>query len=584
MNKCLLFVTVFAILAASVLATDISTCQELNVPGNYNLVADIRGNAGIIAFGASQRQSCIMITSDDVTLDCMGHYISRGGVLTKSGSAVTIGVSGSPLRNVKVTNCEIFVNNQASEGCGIQTEYGHHELEISYNNIHNNVSNPLSTACGVGTGSSAIMNNSVFKYNNIHGLRSGFGFACGTTNCTVENTFTYNNVSNFTAYFIESSAAYAILSGNIFHHNIINGTGAGSGNIHNMAAMSQNTWNNPSGGNVWADVNNIDGYSNFCTDANADLVCDSAYSLTATNIDNFPLKAITAAPVPVCLKSNGCYLNETFSYIDTILNHGWGGWGTTPTDTLYTQGELMCSPGSSAFYWREFDNTGVASTVILNFRARICGDPLSALNLWLGSGNDVAINLWFFGDNTTGYIRGGDYSDIGVLGQNVTDDGGWLCSGFKAFDNNYTLVMYPQNTPRTYDFYENGALLKAGITWTDAGQSMNGLNFLYLSGSYAGNKCFWYVDDISLTGIPINITSDVLARNVFGPWNMNNGTFDYSVCGPTENRLVCAARSSIGSLLGWLWRLMVNNILETLALLSVIGLGVFVKIKYGRGG
>jgi len=57
-------------LAGTAEATDITTCQTITIPGNYNLTTDIQD---------STSNRCIEITANNVCLDCQGHTIDSDG-------------------------------------------------------------------------------------------------------------------------------------------------------------------------------------------------------------------------------------------------------------------------------------------------------------------------------------------------------------------------------------------------------------------------------------------------------------------------------------------------------------------------
>ncbi|MBI5159227.1 right-handed parallel beta-helix repeat-containing protein [Candidatus Micrarchaeota archaeon] len=88
LSSLFLFLIVFASFSLAIPGcTPTNVAYTLNLPGQYNLNSDITGD-------------CILITADDVSLNCNNHVISKGA------SAKTIGIQAESVSGLALSNCK----------------------------------------------------------------------------------------------------------------------------------------------------------------------------------------------------------------------------------------------------------------------------------------------------------------------------------------------------------------------------------------------------------------------------------------------------------------------------------------------
>jgi parallel beta-helix repeat protein len=112
-----------------VFAVDIGGCTEINNSGDYDLIANLAGaNVTTTVPSYPSFQSCILITSSDVTLDCHGRSLSGG-----SGTSVGITIAqpeGALLTGITIKDCVV-----SGHGIGILA-YRMSGSAFTDNNIH----------------------------------------------------------------------------------------------------------------------------------------------------------------------------------------------------------------------------------------------------------------------------------------------------------------------------------------------------------------------------------------------------------------------------------------------------------------
>lgn len=276
---------------------------------------------------------------------------------------------------------------------------------------------------------------------------------------------------------------------------------------------------------------------------------------------------------PTCLASEGCYIDDAFSYGDSVLNHGWSGTGVSPVD-----GQLECYQNPGRYHRYYFTPiTQSTGTFYLDFDATMCGSSTSELYLSLYSSNDLAWNIRMKADFLGGTIQDHQSNYLAYsIGDNVTDTEGW-CSGLQRFENSYKVIFYPQNTPKTYDIYINDAVVSEGNEWTTIGQNLLSVDNFDIGVSPTTPYCWWRLDNVQLYTIPLDqqLTDEQIedARNTIGGIEMSLDTqfhFDRDDhCEVTENTQICFLRWAVGGILDWLWRIIINNPLQSLAFILV---------------
>jgi parallel beta-helix repeat protein len=92
----------FLLLIASVsFAVDVTNCQVINSAGSYVLLNNLAG-APTPTTLSTYTQGCIVVTANDVDLDCNGNTVSAGGV-----GGNTVGILSHTSDNVTVRNCNV---------------------------------------------------------------------------------------------------------------------------------------------------------------------------------------------------------------------------------------------------------------------------------------------------------------------------------------------------------------------------------------------------------------------------------------------------------------------------------------------
>ena len=160
----------------------------------------------------------------------------------------------------------VFINVVASnnDGDGFYIRYG------NYNTL-TNITSSTNTGDGImfewGADHNKI-NNSHIEHNSGAGL---YFYGSGADDNLLYNNY-FNNTNNIDSY-------------EIVHANTWNTSKTSGTNIINGSWLGGNYWATPSG----------TGFSETCTDANDDGICDEHYNLTTNNTDHLPL---TKAKVP----------------------------------------------------------------------------------------------------------------------------------------------------------------------------------------------------------------------------------------------------------------------------------------------
>ncbi|GEM_PF-2352327 len=116
----------------------------------------------------------------------------------------------------------------------------------------------------------------IIRNNNILANHSSLGIAIATAGSV--NALFYNNILNST------HGSYLGTSFNNFYSednltNQWNTSKTASTNIIGRSYIGGNYWTTPNG----------TGYSDYCTNTDSDYICDTAYTITANNIDRYPL-------------------------------------------------------------------------------------------------------------------------------------------------------------------------------------------------------------------------------------------------------------------------------------------------------
>ena len=294
---CVLIVLLSGIPGVSGLPVLVTRCGVLSVPGEYSLINNITNSPAI---------TCIEITASDVIFDGNGHTIDG----TDTAHSHGIWIHGTtPITNVVVSDVTLT-----------QWEMGVYVL-FARNSVIRDVRAEDNAYAGISlseTNDTLIEGNEV-KDNHVEEMYLWF-----SSNNTIRNNRIESPSTSSLALLVTESRD------NRIYNNYIN-------NTRGIIARYANTWNTTVtpgtnivggmalGGNFWA-TSAGNGYSETCTDSDANGFCDSPYILNANNTDRLPLSDpflvkgcrrivmpgtyflkndILKSPAPVCIEIMG---------------------------------------------------------------------------------------------------------------------------------------------------------------------------------------------------------------------------------------------------------------------------------------
>jgi len=209
----------------------------------------------------------------------------------------------------RVTN-SIFENNTDGDlnGEGI-------ELGSAYNNTFINVMVNGSLLCGLDyyCGGVTLWTSSNNTFINLTSINNAYGINfAGESQYNVLNNSIIQNNSIYGLYFYQHSASPSYLPQyNLIYNNFIRNSVNyyNNTNVTNYFNTTKTSGTNIIGGsyiagNFWATINNT-GFSQTCTDADSDGICDSPYNIDQLNYDYFPLysEALVCIPTWTCTAS-----------------------------------------------------------------------------------------------------------------------------------------------------------------------------------------------------------------------------------------------------------------------------------------
>lgn len=259
----------------------------IDASGSDNAITLSMGNSILDGFAVTNGSIGIDVTSD---FNVLGNNSAMNN--TERGIALT-NASNNTLANNSAGSNGIF---------GIAILDGSNRNVLSGSNVLNNGN----AGIFLRDSSSNILNNNTAILNSVQGIQ---------LMASIKNILVNNTVSNSDyGVYLESSSDNNILSSNTAYMNRINGiflTGSSNNtvynnhfnNTNNFSIDGSNAWNTtltngtniiqgPNiGGNYWANPNGT-GFSQTCSDANGDGICDSSYMLDSNNIDYLPLASV----------------------------------------------------------------------------------------------------------------------------------------------------------------------------------------------------------------------------------------------------------------------------------------------------
>ena len=342
MRKFLLGLIFVSIIILPVYAsTGVNSCIYINDSGSYTLTTDILDNA---------TSPCIKILANDVDFDGGGYTIDGIDEANSYGVQAGTNYTNITVRNLTVADWfyGIFYHGTSS---GVITRI---TAVSNVNGIYIDSS-----------GNDNLIDNNTVLNNTNYGI-----YLYNSDNNTLVSNIMMSN-SNYGIYLSSSST-------NIIYNNHFN-------NINNSNIDASNTWNTTKiegtniitgsnlGGNYWAYPNGT-GFSQTCTDANNDDICDSSYTLDASNVDYLPL-----AKIPDLVMTQD---NISFSYIPSEIENGEvkENVNVTMNATVYNNGLGDASNINVSFYdGPPGPENNIANATITNISA---GESRNATIYW----------------------------------------------------------------------------------------------------------------------------------------------------------------------------------------------------------
>jgi cysteine-rich repeat protein len=239
---------------------DITTCAEITQPGIYTLTADLTGAPNSVSVsGLSNTNTCILVSSNNVTINLNGHSI------TETGESNSVAIANSPTVNGNITIYD-------SVGTA---EINQYDFSIAMDGVNNpNISGFDMNSGGIG----------IYAYDTIGLIASDMTFAM--TNNVIELRGTNDNTT------LED----LIFNGGNYSVAAYSGANIDITNIESNGANNQALY-----------ISNVDGFTM------ADSLLDDAgsYGIQFSGTDNI---SITNTTISQC-EYHGLYFSNT----DTVL-------------------------------------------------------------------------------------------------------------------------------------------------------------------------------------------------------------------------------------------------------------------------
>ena len=359
-------------------ATTISDCTNITSSGDYVLDSNITYTGS---------NDCMKINISNVKLDCQNNILNGpsnkyGIYATMSSLSTNLSIVNCVLQgwstsiyfeellqNITVENVSVInssaegimfydvsfinVNNVDVSGSTAESLYFYTGSDNDLTNI--SISNvTLDSGSGAGItlndiNGMMIVNSTIknmfeeginifgdlinFTISNNNFLNNAYGINYNNNAAADSNNFTNNKIENNSNYGIYFNSGVNNLTNQIFFNNILNNTN----NIFIPSNFSLNHFNislqsgvniiggNFIGGNYWDNYTGTNGFSETCTDANKDAICDSSYVINnANSTDYFPL-AVFNGSITDCFNitvndTGGDSMTVYFFGNDTLLS------------------------------------------------------------------------------------------------------------------------------------------------------------------------------------------------------------------------------------------------------------------------
>lgn len=270
---------------------------------------------------------------------------------------------------------------------------------------------------------------------------------------------------------------------------------------------------------------------------------------------------------PSCTTSDGCFLDEPFSYSTSLLAHGWGGSDVSPTNEQY-----ICDGASSGYQENYIDIGRITDeSFLLTVELAMCDGDSTEFYISMGDDDLTSFALLI---DSNGVMT--DHTGATIGSFPVT------CDGY----TNYTtlwVIGYPSSSPKSWAVYVNEELVKKNLQFTVEGNTQD-LTWLYIGGNLIPDYCNYSIDSVSIYALSESVLSE---QEIFeqsytlGALYLEpaNSSFDWSRCKVGENPNICFMREVGGGLLDWAWRNIVKNPLTWLVFVFLVILVVFMKGK-----
>jgi parallel beta-helix repeat protein len=376
---------VFLVLAGFVFSAPVpvGSCQDISVPGEYVLTQDLVGLNGTNTW-------CIRVSADNVTLDCDGHMISRGG----SGSGI-----GFKADNITIQNCVITGYDYGINGVS------YNNSKISNNTLHTNNYNNLymdASYCEVSG-------------NTIYGTPDGEDCAYIFGN---GNLISGNEVYNGGYAGLVVNGGANTLEGNTAYNNAESGFKiSGYENILEGNTAYGNDWKYLEGGGF-----------EFGSAAGNLINGNTAYN----NTNGFYISGVAPRP-PSAPSIFGNIFTNNHAY-DNLVGLNFLDWNGTYTDnTLEENLEMDLFVGGDMWFGSVRPASGLAADVTPDDMAIMCANTVEG-NTGSG-GRDI------FYSSETVTLNGGTYSEVLLCNASDSVISGVTVSGSNALDNNGMLLI-----------------------------------------------------------------------------------------------------------------------------------------------
>jgi len=225
-------------------------------------------------------------------------------IVFNASTAILAYNSTSLLTNITLNNCTAYnstngtvfievINSKINSSTSFNNSgYGIALIESHNNTLTNVTVEKNNNGMYLFKSNSNILNGSYVRYNNY-----GIFLNVSQTNTITNFTITHNNYGIYFHSLQEPS------TNNIIYNNLFNNTN----NVYFSGAIHPNKWNVTKqvgtniigglylGGNFWAKPDGT-GFSQTCTDSDADGICDSPYTISTNNTDYLPLTRYTPKP------------------------------------------------------------------------------------------------------------------------------------------------------------------------------------------------------------------------------------------------------------------------------------------------